>query len=452
MTFLTRPFFGFIFAMEPVWIPLLIADVITFLILIFKEKLEPRTLIFWVSVVAIVPFAGILLYLLYGCTLFSNRNFTPKRDADSRFLSGDADAPDEGCKGMVKVLSDAGADIHTAGNLVKAYWNRSDCIQDLVSDLDAAGRYIHIMLYQAIADSEVVDVLKRKAESGVEVLLMTSALRVGRTAVVRELKRAGVGFCTFHRTVYSMMSVRPANRNMRSIVVVDGAVAYQGTETTVRLEGPSVGRLERRFRADWLYGCGTDLGIPDSTGASLPGVGVQIVSDGPDCSEMEPLPACYSEVVSSAEDHLYISTPYLLPNDEIYAAVKLAVLSGVEVRLLLPRRGKHWYQSWNSLAASNPLMEAGVRVFFADKMLSKCVMAADGKVAVIGTGCYCERSLRNDFNSSAVVYSEDLARDVEDMFCRELEDAVECFPEEYGRRSFSDMLKIAAARMLMFLN
>ena len=162
--------------------------------------------------------------------------------------------------------------------------------------------------------------------------------------------------------------------------------------------------------------------------------------------------SCYTEIVTGARSVLRISMPYLMPNDEIYSAIKLAVLSGVEVIMLLPRRGRHWYQSWNSLAASNPLMMAGVRVYFADKSLSKCTLSADGRVCCIGSGNYCGRALRNDFNTGVVVHSEDVAGEMDGCFDRELEDAVECLPEEYVRRSFADRVRIVVARFLMVLN
>ena len=60
MSYLTKPFLGFIFALEPVWLPLLLVDVFAILLMVFAERLNPRTLIFWISVVVIVPFAGFL--------------------------------------------------------------------------------------------------------------------------------------------------------------------------------------------------------------------------------------------------------------------------------------------------------------------------------------------------------------------------------------------------------
>lgn len=448
MTYLTQPFFAFIFAVAPYGLPLLVVDLIALYLMIFKERFEPRTLIFWVAIVIVVPFVGFILYLIYGSTLATRHVFGRKAERDRRFL----DAEGDGCQGMSRIMRDAGADVCTCGNKVSVYWNRDDMEPIAAEEMAKATESIHVMFRRIPRGHEALyAVMEERASEGVDVRLMTSSYGFGRTPEVRRLKAAGVRFCTFHSTVYSLLSLKPANRNMRSMAIIDGKVAYQGRGAVIRVEGPAAARLEMRFRADWLHGSGEDLGAEVPEAGPCGDEDVQAVSDGPDGSGST-LSACYTELITRAKRKLHISAPFLLPNDELYSAVKLAVLSGVEVIMLLPARGRHWYQSWNSLAASNPLMMAGAKVYFADKSLSKCVIVADGEVCCIGSGDYCGRSLRNDFNTGCLVYSRDVAEDADKCFMEELEDAAECHPEEYTRRSFSDRVRIAVARFLMFLN
>ena len=455
MSYLTKPFLGFIFALEPVWLPLLLLDVFAILILVFAERFNPRTLIFWISVVVIVPFAGFLLYVLFGSTLYSRWRFTNHKHAgDVGFLGGDGDAPADGDRSRAECLRALGADVYTTGNGVRFYWNGADMMADVIDDIRSARKSVHIMARRMPGDrGQVYSILAEKARDGVDVRLMTSVLGFGRTCGLRDLKRAGVRFCTFHNPVYSMFSVRPANRNYRALAVIDGNVAYQGRGAVLRVEGPAAGRLERRFRADWMYGADEDMGVPDeATARTSSGCGVQVVSDGPDHGESYPIFSCYNDLVSRSRKTLYMAFPYLLPNDDFYAAVKLAVVSGVDVRILLPRRGRHWYQSWNSLAASNPLMMAGAKVYFVDKMLGKCVIASDGEVCCVGSGDFSSRPLAQDFNLCCVVYSCDVSEGVAAEIVTEAESGAECLPEEYRQRSFSDVFKIGVARLMMFFN
>ena len=451
MTYLTRPFFDFLFAVAPYGLPLLAIDLLALYLMIFKERFEPRTLIFWVAIVIVVPFLGFALYMVFGNTLFAGRTFGRKSADDRRFMDaeGHGEGPDE-----ARVMRSAGADVCTGGNSVKLYWNRDWMEPDALEDLESAERSIHLMFRRMPHDSDpLVPILIRKASEGVDVRLMTSSLGFGRTRWVRELKRAGVRYCTFHNPLYSLLSVRPAYRNMRSLVVIDDRVAYQGRGASQRIEGPAAERLERRFRADWMYGAHEDMGLPEDVPPGIPGgCGVQVVTDGPDHGESYPMFSCYNDLVSRSRETLHMAFPYLLPNDDFYAAVKLAVVSGVDVRILLPRRGRHWYQSWNSLAASNPLMMAGAKVYFVDKMLGKCVIASDRRVCCVGSGDFSSRPLAQDFNLCCVTYSPDVAGRVADDILAEAESGAECLPEEYRRRTFADVIRIGIARLMMFLN
>ena len=454
MTFLTDQVIAYVTFVLPIWVPLLIVDVLALVVMIFVERLDPRSLIFWITMVVILPFVGVVLFLLYGSTLYADWRFQRKSEADRRFLDGEQDLP-EGEDGIVAgSMHELGADVCSSGNRVRFYWGRSDFVTDLVDDIGAAVESVYIMARRTPRDLDAAfEVLLEKARQGLDVRVMTSALWFGRTHGVRELKRAGAKFCTFHNSLYSVFSQKSACRNMRSIVVIDGSVAYQGRGSTIRVEGPAADRLERRFRADWLHGSGEDMGVRRDVAPSCDeGAHVQVVSDGPDLRGCNPMMTCYSEMVCGAGHSLYMTFPYLMPNDELYASVKLAVLSGADVRILLPRRSRRWYQTWNSLAAAYPLMLAGARVYFADRSLAKCVMVADRRILCIGSSDFTTRALDMDFNTSCVVYSEDVASQAADELLAAMDGAAECHPGDYESRSFLDMCKIAASRMLMFFN
>ena len=427
MTFLTDQVIAYVTFVLPIWPQLLVVDLAALAVMIFWERLDPRSLIFWITMIVILPFAGIVLFALFGSTLYSGWRFERKSRDDERFFT-DRFVPREGETVMQRSLRELGADVRTEGNMVRFYWNRSDFFSDARADLCSAAESIYIMARRTPGDLDVL-------------------------CGVRKLRKAGARFCTFHNPLYSAFMKKSAYRNMRTFMVVDGAIAYEGRGAGVRLEGPSADRLERRFRADWLHGSGEDMGVRRTATAPIAGgADVQIVSDGPDLFESSPMMTCYSDLIGGARESLYMSFPYLMPNDELYSSVKLAVLSGVDVRILLPRRSRRWYQSWNSLAAAYPLMLAGVRVYFADKSLAKCLMVADRRVVSVGSSDFTTRSLDLDFNTSAVVYSRDVAGQAADDLLREAEGAAECHPEDYESRSLSDMFKIAVSRMLMFFN
>ena len=72
MTFLTDQVIAYVTFVLPIWVPLLIVDVLALVVMIFVERLDPRSLIFWITMVVILPFAGVVLFLLYGSTLYAD--------------------------------------------------------------------------------------------------------------------------------------------------------------------------------------------------------------------------------------------------------------------------------------------------------------------------------------------------------------------------------------------
>ncbi|MDO5861760.1 MAG: phospholipase D-like domain-containing protein [Thermoplasmata archaeon] len=454
MTYLTVPFFTFVFAVLPVWLPLLVVDVSVFLVMLFKERFDPRTFIFWVAIVVIIPFGGTLMYLIWGCTLFIRADGNRKAESDAPIMAAESppEVPEEDAR-LEQILRGAGADVYTSGNGAELLWSMREGYQRFTEDVLSATESVCIEtagVAPGMAAEGMPELLAQVASKGVDVRFLTSVEGFGRTRGLWLMKSSGVRHATLHRRVHSMFSVSTKNRNMRTIVIVDGRVAYTGMSTFVRVEGPAVTRLATRFEADWHHATGEEPRAPVRQEPCEGGCGVQMVSSGPD-SPTSPMLHGYSAIISEARERLYITFPYLVPTDEMYNAIKQAVIAGTDVRVLIPAKSRRWYQAWNSLAASNPLMEAGAHVYFAARSMVKCVVVADGRVCTVGSAVYNSR-MWADYAENAVVYSEEVARQAEEAFESELEGAAECLPEEYMRRSIADRLRIGVARMLMFFN
>ncbi len=454
MTYLTVAFLDFIFLVLPVWLPLLAVDLVALYLLLFKERYDPRTFVFWVAIVVVLPFAGFLLYLVFGCTLFSRRTYGRKHDEDSWFFQGEGDVPPAGIGDTASMFRRSGADVYTSGNDVRTYWSLREVRSDLTGDIMAAESRIWMMmpvLPRGEGSAALVDALASRAKDGLDVRVMTSSRGFGRTSGLRALREAGAVYASFHRTLRAVLTVKPANRNKRVIIVIDGRVAYLGSDAPARIVGPAAARAECRFMADWHQATGESLSVPEAVRSEAGAVGVQMVSGGPDLGDLQPLMMCQSAIIAGSRQRLYLTFPYLCPADDLLNSIKLAVLSGADTRIIIPCQGVRWYQLWNSLSASNPLMMAGARVYFSDSMRPRSVIVSDGRICYVGTGSYTSRSLYNDFNTGAVLFSEEAASREEAAFEEELRRAVECLPEEYKRRSLADMARITLARMLQFL-
>ena len=200
----------------PIWPQLLDEDLAALAVMIFWERLDPRSLIFWITMIVILPFAGIVLFALFGSTLYSGWRFERKSRDDERFFT-DRFVPREGETVMQRSLRELGADVRTEGNMVRFYWNRSDFFSDARADLCSAAESIYIMARRTPGDLDVLfETVLEKARQGLDVRVMTSTLWFGRTRGVRKLRKAGARFCTFHNPLYSAFMKKSAYRNMRT--------------------------------------------------------------------------------------------------------------------------------------------------------------------------------------------------------------------------------------------
>ena len=135
MTYITRPFFILV---ETFWtvLPLVVAvDLVAVYLLVFKERMDPRSFAFWMTLTIVLPFAGFALYLLYGCTLYSGSVF-------GRKLGGDREM------GLLDDPRIRGADVPTEGNDALFYEYLAKASERAVDDISAAEETVHVSMYR----------------------------------------------------------------------------------------------------------------------------------------------------------------------------------------------------------------------------------------------------------------------------------------------------------------
>ena len=146
-------------------------------------------------------------------------------------------------------------------------------------------------------------------------------------------------------------------------------------DTHLKLTGGSVLSLQIRFALDWNYAAGENL-FKDmryfETGADLfrldqvdPGIhplGIQIIASGPDAVSRQ-IRDNYIRLFAKARDHIYIQTPYFVPDDAVLSALSIAARSGVDVRLMIPCKPDHPFVYWATYSYVGDLLSAGARCY-----------------------------------------------------------------------------------------
>src|SRR5699024_5645687 len=136
-------------------------------------------------------------------------------------------------------------------------------------------------------------------------------------------------------------------------------------DTHLVVKGSAVESMQTRFILDWNQASKNDILYEDryyqaeSTGGDA---GMQIVSRGPD-QDMEQIKMAFIKLIMEAKEYIYIQTPYFIPDDSVRDALRIAALSGVDVKVMIPNKPDHPFVYWATLSYSGDLLEAGGEVY-----------------------------------------------------------------------------------------
>jgi cardiolipin synthase len=303
------------------------------------------------------------------------------------------------------------------------------------------------------------DLLAEAAGRGVEVRVLYDSVGSPHLDAKfwKPLLAAGGQVLEFNPLRFSFASFNFANfRTHRKIVVVDGRVGFLGgvnlhepasstrsgdnawRDQHVRIEGEPVRKIQRLFMENWTYAGGrfamAAATVPDyfPSARETPGtIAVQILASGPD-DEAAPLHAFFLSALSTARSRVWIETPYLIPDEPLEAALRVAELRGVDVQVIVPKEGDSKLVTAASHTYCESLVKAGIRIFeYGPPMLHAKTMVVDESVAVVGTANLDNRSFRLNFEIAAALYDEAVIRRMARRF---EEDRSHCKPFPLRRR------------------
>ncbi|MBC8591501.1 cardiolipin synthase [Wansuia hejianensis] len=466
-----------------IWINMLLA-----LLLIFFERRNPTTTWLWIMVLTFLPGIGFILYLFMGQDLSKQRKFKTKEEEDAYFRDLSMNQQIQINQGkfyyrdpniakyedQIKMHLMNGDAYLTQDNNVEIFFTGEEKFQSLLKSISQAKKYIYIEYYIVKSDGigmKIIDALCDKAKEGVEVKLLVDGMggRKLSKKVVNKLTEAGGEFAIFLPAFVPWLSIRINYRNHRKICVIDGKEAYIGgfnigdeylglskkfgnwRDTHIKIKGSAVNALEWRFFLDWRFATGNEI-VNRQTYLhdyiDLNDVGIQIVTSGPD-SKWPSVKDGYLKMISNAREKVYIETPYFIPDDSMLEALRLAGLSGVDVRVMIPNKPDHPFVYWASMSYIGELLQAGVKFYTYEKgFLHSKVIIADDFISSVGTANLDIRSFKLNFEVNAFIYDESVNLKLTEKFIDDLKICKEITLEKYNNRSRIVKAKESVSRLL----
>ena len=378
----------------------------------------------------------------------------------------------------------------TRDNTVDTYTNIDKLIPQLLRDIYHAKEYVLFQFFKFENDSlglVVREELINKAQEGVPVYVIYDAFpgAIVDHSFFHEMQLYGVEVHRYN-PIFPLPSAYSNNRNHRKIVVIDGKIGYMGgmniaqryltgvhggawRDTHLRIAGTACQDLQQVFLDDWrklssaadidlstLYLSRTDTASATQTqpaeGAQPAQSAVQIIASDPEDSQ-SPILQAMIQMADSAKKYLYIQSPYFLPPEELQHALCQAAKRGVDVRLMIPKRGdRSIFISYASRSYLKPLLESGIKVFFHNAgFIHAKMLVADSKVTTVGSANIDFRSFTQSSEVNAIIYDEDFARNMQKIFIDDMHNCHMIPQDWWQHRSFKERLLQLLVKPFVYL-
>lgn len=402
------------------WINALFSVIgLVFVIYIINRDTNPSYKIAWLIPIFIFPIFGVLIYLLFGNKKYAkvlrkkfkntDEIITENLKQDEKVLS-EMEERDATC---ARYLKKCGYPVYD--NTETTYFPSGESMwPQIISEISKAEHFIfleYFIIGEGKVWNSILDILVKKAKEGVDVRVIyddVGCLSKIPTGYTKKLNSMGIKALAFNPFIPFISAVMN-NRDHRKILVVDGHTAFTGginladeymniiypygywKDTGIMLHGKAVWNLTYMFLQMWnvIHSTKEDFEIyhPEKHHMEeFSGTGfTQPFSDSP-LDDESISQNVYIDIISRATKYVYISTPYLVIDDEMKNALTFAAKRGVDVRIITP--GIPDKKIVYRLTRSNypPLLAAGVKIYeFEEGFVHAKSIVSDDRIAVVGT-------------------------------------------------------------------
>lgn len=452
---------------------------------ILLKKLNPTKALSYIIGLLAFPFLGLIVYYLFGqeyrkTKIFSRKNvlnqsivkkIQDQLELDTKTINEVDKLLDEKSK-LIPLLYNNEKSKLTINNDVKLIKNGDDKFKLLFEDIKKAQNHIHIEYFIIQDDkigTEFLNLLCQKAKEGLKIRIVIDDVGSSITSKMkRKLKDCGINMNAFMPVIFSKFTGQMNYRDHRKIIVIDGKIGYVGginisddyvnannnrywRDTHIRLVGEAVKPLQILFFTTWDFVSGSALEIsktyfPDHN--CKENVPLQIAASGPDTDWSNIMEAIFV-AITNAEDHIYITTPYFIPNSEIVTALQVTARSNIKVKIIVPRNSDSWIAEYATNSYLEMLLEAGVEVYrYTKGFIHAKTMVVDGVFSTVGTTNLDYRSFNINFEVNALIYNKEISNQLTEFFNEDLKDCKQLELKSWQARSKRTKLVEALARLM----
>lgn len=451
---------------------------------IFLENRNPTGTITWMIVLAVFPIVGFMFYLLFGRSYRKKKRFEKKAWLDEQAFSkiegnrqiseSELNQMGDHQKNLFRLAHRLGKSPISFSTETRVLTNGQETFKVIMEEMKKAIHHIHLEYYIVRHDeigNEIKRILIEKAHAGVEVRFLYDAVGSWKLSsdFIDELTSAGVEMVPFSPVRFPGLNNQINFRNHRKICIVDGNIGFVGglnigdeylgkdqyfgfwRDTHLLVRGEAVRSLQLIFLQDWYYMTGTPLLTPAYLSPDLvfneKFGGVQMLAGGPD-NDWDVIKNVFFSMITSAKRSIWIESPYFIPDDDILSALRIAALSGIDVRIVVPYKPDKRLVFHASRSYFTELLEAGVNIYeYENGFLHSKIIIVDKELASIGTSNMDMRSFHLNFEVNAFLYKTKSTETLVKDFLNDLDYSKKIDLHEFEKRPISKRLLESTARL-----
>lgn len=455
-----------------------LAVILFTIVIVLLDNRNPVKTMAWVLVLVFLPVVGLAFYFFFGRNtrkerLISKKGFSrlskrPMAEYQAQEALGDFTGRNQ----LIPFFHRVSNALPFEGNDVQVFTDGYSMYQKLFRRIAKAKHHIHLEFY--IFENDAVgrllrDLLIDKAREGVSVRLLYDDVGCWdvNPMFYDEMLCEGIEVRSFLKVRFPQFTSKVNYRNHRKLAIIDGKVGFIGgmnialrylkgvpwgvwRDTHICLKGKAVYGIQTAFLTDWFAVDRTLLTSAqyfpkmDTVGTSV----AQIVTSDP-VGEWHDIMLGLVKAISCAQRYIYVETPYFLPTEQVMAAFQTAALSGVDVRLMIPKKADAFITHKGTMSYLDELMKSGVKVYFyrAGFLHSK-LWVADDEWASVGSTNLDFRSFEHNFEANAFFYDEKTVCTLKEIFLEDMRKCMTLSQKIWDKRSFKNKIVESVVRLL----
>ena len=461
-------------------------NIIFLLIIILLERKRPVFTLFWITLLVLAPYLGFILYLFFGLS------FRKKRVVNEyykwKFLYDQDIIKDHKFKDVIKwehtitYLQVACKNKLTNMNSTDIFIEGNEFFNSMKQDLENAKETIlmeyFIFRYDNLGKS-IVDILERKAKEGVKIRIIVDGAGGYSRKMLRRLRNCGAETGVFfpsHFPLFKIANLRANYRDHRKLCLIDSKLGYisgfniadeyvgkgrlgNWRDTGLRILGEAVIELQKEFFFSWSIVKKQNITVNkeykyyDDVLQDLKDKGrisehIQVVSSGPNY-QFRTIRDNALKMIMQAKEYIYIQTPYFVPDDTVLDALKMAALSGVQVKIMIPDKPDHMFIYWINQYFVGELLDLGAEVYkYNNGFIHSKLIIVDDEIITTGTANFDCRSFYQNFEINVNIYEKEIAVKFRNIFLKDIENSDRLLRSEYSKRSLYIKCKESICRLL----